>query len=314
MESIPRKRQAKSADGTPVKPNNEGRGKGKRIFRSMATFVAVLAVAVVADAGSMPLPEAARDGLAASSLPGSLDTFYPPSSDRPVYLLGMLRLENSFSGIVVDLMEGDLEGARGSFSDFRNRYREAADMVPEWKREYPEDPVRELGEALTDGNREAAMKAFGAVGAICHRCHVAAMVPVQQKYHWGDFEGSVIRDPVGSGTIPYPVLKQFLSANLTGITHDLRQGQADNARKQYEQFRARFDALGGSCSGCHEKERRNYVDREMRSAVDSLGEALRGGTVDADSVTALVQEIGRESCSKCHRVHLPAAHAGRSVR
>ncbi len=314
MESIPRKRQAAGADAIPVAPGEGGRETGMRFFRSMAAFAAVLVVAVVAYAGSAPLPVAARGGSAASSLPGSLDTFYPPSADRPVYLLGMLGLGNSFSGIVVDLTEGDLEGARGSFADFRKRYREVADMVPEWKVEYPEGPVRELGDALAVGNREAAMKAFGTVGAICHRCHVAAMVPVQQKYHWGDFGSATVRDPMNGATVAYPEFKQVLSANLAGITVDLRQGQAENARKQYEQFRARFDALGDSCSGCHEKESRNFVDREMRSAVESLGEALRGGTVDADSVTALVQEIGRESCSKCHRVHLPAAHAGRSAR
>jgi hypothetical protein len=72
--------------------------------------------------------------------------------------------------------------------------------------------------------------------------------------------------------------------------------------------------LRGSCQGCHEKESRYFVDREMQDTVEELGEAFRSRTVVADAVMALAQKIGRESCSKCHLVHVPAALAGRSAR
>lgn len=101
---------------------------------------------------------------------------------------------------------------------------------------------------------------------------------------------------------------------MAGITVDLRQGQADNARKQFEGFRARFEALSGSCGGCHGKTSRYFVDPDMQAAVGELGEAFRSRTVAADAVTALLQKIGRESCSKCHMVHLPAALGGVSRR
>jgi len=223
-------------------------------------------------------------------------------------------METAFSGIVVDLMENDLEGARGSFDDFQTEYREVAGMVPEWKGEYPEEEVNKLGKALADGDRGLAMNAFAEVGGICHRCHVAAMVPVQQKYHWGDFGATTVRDPLSGSATGYPQFKRFLAANMAGITVDLRQGQTDNARKQFEAFRARFKALTGSCHGCHEKKSRYFVDREMQGAVEELGKMFRSRAVAADSAIALVQKIGRESCSKCHLVHLPAAHAGRSER
>ena len=281
---------------------------------STAAIAAFLSLAVAAHAGSGTLPGAPANGPAASPVPRSLDPFYPPAADRPLYLLGMLGLENSFSGIVVDLMEEDFDGARSSFADFQKRYREMAAMVPEWRGGYPEEAVGELGKALAAKDRQAAMKAFASVGEACHRCHIAAMVPVQQKYHWGDFGGAAVRDPVSGETVAYPIFKQFLSANLAGITTNLKQGQADNARKQYKAFRARFDALGGSCGRCHEKESRRFVDSGLRATVDRLGETLRNGTVVAESVTALVQEIGRESCSRCHRVHLPAAHASHARR
>ena len=277
-------------------------------------LVVLLGVAVVVHAGAGNLPEAKRGLTATSPLPESLNAFYPPVAGGPVYLFKMLDMQTSFSGIVVDLVEGDLDGAKGSFEDFRSKYREAAGMVPEWKGEYPEEEVRELGAALAAGDKGLAMKAFAALGGVCHRCHVAAMVPVQQKYHWGNFGAITVRDPMSGAATGYPQFKQFLAANLSGITVDLRQGQVENARKQFEGFRARFEALSGSCNGCHEKESRYFVDREMRDTVDELGNAFRSRTVAPESVNALVQKIGKESCSKCHLVHLPAVHANRSAR
>jgi hypothetical protein len=282
--------------------------------KATVVLVGFLAMVTTPYAGANPQPVGTGGAPATFSLPDSLNVFYPPVAKAPVYLLKMVNLETSFSGIVVDLMEDDLDGARGSFEDFRSQYREVAGMVPEWKGEYPEEKVKELGAALAAGDKGRAMDAFAAVGGICHRCHIAAMVRVQQRYRWGDFGAITVQDPLSGEATGYPQFKQFLAANLAGITVDLRQGQTDNARKQFEGFRARFLALSGSCLGCHEKESRYFVDREMRDTVEELGQAFKSRTIVADALMALAQKIGRESCSKCHLVHLPAALAGRSAR
>ena len=273
-----------------------------------------LPMAMIPQAGAGNLPEATRGMPATLPLPESLNALYPPVADRPVYLQKMLALETSFSGIVVDLMEEDYDGARGSFEDFQRQYREVAGMVPEWEREYPEGKVEELGAALAAGDRGLAMNAFAAVGEICHRCHLVAMVSVQQRYHWGDFGSITFKDPLSGASTGYPQFKKFLAANLAGITVDLKQGQIANARKQFDGFRVRFLALSDSCLGCHEKESRDFFNRDMRDTVEELGQALKSRTIAADAVMALAQKIGRESCSKCHLVHLPAALAGRSSR
>jgi len=250
----------------------------------------------------------------ADTLPETLNAFYPPVAGQPIYLTKMLDLETSFSGIVVDLMEDDIAGARGSFDGFVGRYREVAGIVPEWKGKYPEQPLKELGAALAAGDRKRAMNAFVEVGGVCHRCHVEAMVPVQQKYHWGDFSAIAVKDPLSGAATGYPQFKQYLAANLAGITVDLRQGQADNARRQFQGFQARFQALADSCQGCHEKKSMYYVDREVQDTMDEIGKAFTSRTVAADMVIALTQQIGRESCFKCHLVHLPAAFAGAAGR
>ena len=273
-----------------------------------------LGIAMIPRAGAGNLPEAARAVPGTYPLPESLNALYPPAADRPVYQQEMLSLETTFSGIVVDLMEDDFDGAKRLFEDFQRQYRELAGMVPEWKGEYPEGNVKELGAALASGEKGRAMNAFAAVGAVCHRCHVVAMVPVQQKYHWGDFGTTSVQDSLTGSAIGDPQFKQYLAANLAGITVNLKQGQIDNARKQFEAFRSRFTALSGSCNGCHENGSLSFVDRETQNTVGELGKAFRNRTVSTESVVALVQKIGRESCSKCHLVHLPAAYAGYSAR
>ena len=280
--------------------------------RTAIVLVGLLALVSIARAGTDGQSGGTPRATATSQLPGTLDAFYPPAAEGPVYLFKMLGLETSFSGIIVDLMEDDLEGARGSFRDFQAQYQAIAAMVPEWEGEYPEDEVKVLGEALETGNKTRAMSAFNAVGGICHRCHLAAMVPAQQRYHWGDFGAVAVMDPESGASTGYPQFKKFLAANLAGITVDLKQGQIANARKQFDGFRGRFEALRGSCLGCHEKESRYFVNQEMRDAVDELGQSLRSRTIAEETVMALVQKIGRESCSKCHLVHLPAALSGRS--
>ena len=72
-------------------------------------------------------------------------------------LLGMLQLNAAFSSIVVDVLEGDPQGAKASFRNFRARYREAAAMVPEWTAYYPPEPVEALGRALENPDRERVM-------------------------------------------------------------------------------------------------------------------------------------------------------------
>ena len=52
----------------------------------------------------------------------------------------------------------------------------------------------------------------------------------------------------------------------------------------------------------------------MQDAVAELGRVFKSRSVPADAVAALAQKIGRESCSKCHLVHVPAALSGVSRR
>lgn len=243
------------------------------------------------------------------ALPESLVALYPPRSHSPLFLNTMLQLNGALAGIVVDLSERDMKGAAADFESFNRLYHDAADMVPEWKARYPEEPVGKLAAALDSGAPEGIMAAVGEVGETCHGCHVETMVPVQQRFHWPEFGSLTVQDPVQNADVPYPVFMQMLNTSLTGIGLDFGQGQAENARAQFDAFAARMAALKTSCGTCHDTERAYYVDAGIDSLVGRLGTALGGQ--DPGLVMQLSQDLGKASCSGCHLVHLPAAYSRR---
>jgi len=45
--------------------------------------------------------------------------------------------------------------------------------------------------------------------------------------------------------------------------------------------------------------------------IDKLNTALSGEAVEPQLVGGLLQQIGQESCSKCHLVHVPSVYSKR---
>lgn len=241
-----------------------------------------------------------------SSPPSSLDNMFPPVSEQPVFLINMLEMGTLFSAIMVDLTEEDVQGVIENYRKFKAKFIEISKLVPEWESYFNLDAVENLGAALESGDQIKIMMEYGKVGGVCHDCHSINMPKVQQKYHWGSFEDITVKDPVTQETIDYSRLMQFLEVNFAGINVDLEQGQIENARKQFEGFKSRFQTLKTVCIKCHNSKRTYYVDEKVQSYIEELGEEVKESTIDKDAVSKLSQKIGMESCFKCHLVHVPA--------
>jgi len=154
------------------------------------------------------------------------------------------------------------------------------------------------------------MAAYEKLGNVCHECHVANMVKVQQKYHWQDFNAIKVKDPLTDEVVDYRRLMQGLAANFMGIIVDVQEGQKKYAQKQFQGFKARFQAMEDNCEECHgTEERKYYVDDSVQDLVAELGKALKESSIDPKTVETLVQAIGIENCFNCHLVHLPAAYS-----
>jgi hypothetical protein len=239
--------------------------------------------------------------------PQSLDALYPPKSEQPVYLFSMLDMESSFNGIIVDLMEEDFKNAGANYEKFKLKYISVSKLVPEWENYYQITAVDELGASIETGDKGKIMASIENVGKACNNCHLQNMVKVQQKYHWRDFEEIKVTDQVTKESVGFTQLMQSLSMNLTGIGVNMEEGQVENAKKHFDQFKQRFTSLKASCTHCHMTQRKYYVDESVISYIDELGSALNEPSINQQKVSELSMKIGEENCGNCHLVHVPAA-------
>ena len=274
-----------------------------------------LVMAVAGSAASLAAQQEATQGAAVQTvashrLPASLDSLYPPQASKPEYLIQMVALGSRMSGVAVDLATQDLEQVASSCAAFEAAYRETAGLVPEWRDRFPMEPVTSLGEALASGDPARVGPAFDAVGGVCAACHHDTMVAVTQRFHWPDANVITTTDPVSGRKVAHAEFMHMLDFSLTGITHDLAQGQVDSARRHYQDFRRRFTVLGETCEDCHGVEERFYfTDAASTARVEAIGAALEAADPDPGAVQGAVMEVGFNTCHRCHLVHVPAAFA-----
>jgi hypothetical protein len=263
-----------------------------------------------AKGGGPPVPPAGTTGPAAA-LPASLDAHYPPQARGPAYQLEMHALSRALEGLVADVGERDLPGARANLAKLKASYARVSRLVPEWRSSFPAAPLAALEAAVGSGDPGRIMPAVGGLGQVCHSCHVEHMGAARLRYHWPTFETVEVEDPLTKEKLPWGRFKQRLSTSFTGVGNDLEQGQRDNARAQLKAFKARFVALQGACQGCHESERHHYVDKRVTSTIARLERTLNAKTLDPTLVQRLSETIGRQSCAGCHNVHVPGSMAQR---
>lgn len=274
---------------------------------------AVGALTLAAAVGSVRAETAAAIGgavqpVASHGLPASLDALYPPQSPGPEYLMRMVGLGAAMTGVAVDLAQQDVEHAVKSFAAFQAAYAATAGLVPEWRERFPAEPVEALGAALASGDPGRVGAAFGAVGAVCASCHHDAMAAAYLRYHWPDANAITTTDPVSGQKVGHAQFMHQLDFSLTGITHDLGQGQVEAARAHFRDFQKRFSALAGTCEECHGTEERHYfTDAASTARVEAIGAALAAPSPDPAAVQAAVMEVGVTTCHRCHLVHVPAA-------
>lgn len=283
-------------------------------LRVIATLIVIFLLTIPHGGGDCQAQQGAKKTLHGASArtlplmpPSSLDALYPPKSEQPIYLGKMIGLNRPLTAIIINVVENDQPNAVASFEEFKTQYRDVAALVPEWKEYYPMKPVEELGAALKSWDQGTSIASIQDVGKLCERCHLENMVPVQQKYHWRDFAEITLHDPMTEKGLSFSEFKHSMERNLTGIGINLEKGERQSVLKQYEGFRVRFEKFKEVCFNCHDSERKYYVDASVQAMVDSLGKVLNDATVDPKAVQALSMGIGRESCFKCHLVHVPAA-------
>lgn len=278
--------------------------------------IGVLLFLGVAACGSNQQSKLDQLKILAGPPPASLDQYFPPKAQAPVFLIEMFSLAGPFEGIGVDLQEQDTAGVKANFQAFKTQYDRVSKMVPEWTGRFPQDPVTALGKAIDGANPAQIGPAMGKVGEVCSSCHSIYQVKVQQKYHWRNFDDVKVTDPVTKKELSWADYMVSMVVGFGGTFVDLQEGQLDKARQNFQAFSAQFKTLAkDGCKQCHQdisgKEipRKYFVDSDSMALVDQLGQALSATPPDGKAIENLSGAIGNEICLKCHLVHLPAQSA-----
>jgi cytochrome c556 len=284
-------------------------------FVIVVVFVIAMAGSAAGNAGEHETGHGtAAQTVASHGLPASLGALFPPQASKPVFLMQMVNLGSRMTGVAVDLATRDLERLAPSFAAFEAAYRETAALVPEWSDRFPMEPVVSLGEALASGDPDRVGSAFAAVGGVCESCHHDTMVAVAQRHDWPDANAITTTDPVSGQNVAHAEFMHMLDFSLTGITHDLAQGQTESARSHYQDFKRRYQTLAETCEDCHGVEERFYfTDAASTARVEAIGAALNTSDPDPAAVQGAVMEVGFNTCHRCHLVHVPAAFAKASA-
>jgi hypothetical protein len=84
---------------------------------------------------------------------------------------------------------------------------------------------------------------------------------------------------------------------------------SSRTRKHVQALASRYKALTEICAICHDSEPKYFVSDDVRGMVEAIQAALDDTPVNKARIGELVQQIGMESCFKCHLVHVPSAYS-----
>ncbi len=239
--------------------------------------------------------------------PESMDQYYPPNTEAPIYLLEMFELEGAFSGVIANMQQGNFEAAQGAYQGFLAKYKELSEMVPEWKDYFDIEMVEALGKALQSGDPGQIQKAMGGVGETCGSCHKDNILGAWYRYSWKDFHEISVKDPLSGKEVGLKDYMHMLAGDFGGIGGALQQRQVEGARKAYQGFSSRMEGLTKVCENCHETERLYYVSEDVMDMLVAIGVELTNEKPNPAQIGELSGQIGGASCRGCHLVHMPAA-------
>ncbi len=237
--------------------------------------------------------------------PESLGKYYPPKSKNFEFLMNMYDMSTSFTGINLNINEGDWKNALRWAKNLRDKYKETAKMVPEWKDYFKPKLADDLVKAVESKDVNRVIKASQKLGQSCRKCHQDNELVVKLVYHYPRFDNVKIEDPVDF--MEYPTLKYMktMTKSLKALKIYLAQGNMERAQEEGTNFIERARQLRSMCSKCHTNKLSEdlVVGKEYEASLDKLENLLSSGKVNKDEIFKTLGSISM-SCSKCHNIHI----------
>jgi cytochrome c556 len=250
-----------------------------------------------------------NSGQMAKPLPGSLDKWYP---GEPIYLFKMFELGGSMMGVLVNTLQDDTTNAKIAYQIFYSEYEKSSKMVPEWKKYYDLNAVKNVGDALEAGDKEKTMAGLEVVFQTCGPCHTEMKTKVFAKYHWKDFNDVKMKtvNPEQPETSWKEAKAKYLVTGFDGTIVNARENQQEATDRSFQQFKVMFQFMKEACSSCHDTDRKYYVSDDVTALINTAEGQIKAGNLE-NSINAMEQIGG--SCYKCHNTHEPLQRLKESV-
>lgn len=238
--------------------------------------------------------------------PKELDKYYPPNSEQLVFLYNMYGLSIAFTGIFVNIKEGDWDNAKKWAIELKEGYLKIGQMVPKWDKGLRKKEIEALVKAVEEKNTSKVQKYAQIIGKTCSGCHARYQLPAKIKYHYPSFDLVSLEDPVSG-------MEYNIHDYMKKMTNDYKltkiyttEGDFKKASKSAKNFAKRFMAISQSCSECHTNKivEDVYFGKHTQENIRKLKKAVMAK--DSKTVFKTLGKIGG-ICYKCHNVHeIPA--------
>ena len=237
--------------------------------------------------------------------PKSLDKLYPPVNKEQKWVHLMHSLSGHFGGVFVDMAEQDWENAEKHANQLVETYKEAADLVPEWKDYFDHDAAKNFAAEVKTHDPEKINKAKTPLGKTCGKCHAEQYVGVWTKYQWPATENIKLVDPVGEKELKYDKYMWLLVSSLNGMTVNFGEGQYDRSKKALGNFKKQYMELKSVCAKCHTGDavKQFYVGEDVAKAFANLDTELSAAKPNPANFWKNVDTVSTEGCKKCHLTH-----------
>ncbi len=237
--------------------------------------------------------------------PESLKKYYPPESQKFEFLSNMYKMSTAFTGINLNINEGDWEKALRWAKELRDTYIKTSKMVPEWKDYFKPELANELVKAVESKNIDRVIQASRNLGRTCAKCHQDNQLSVMIYYHFPDFDAVKIEDPVDFMEYDTGEFMKKLSNSLKALKVFLSQGDVEKAQEHGMNFIERARQLRTMCSKCHTNKLSEevLVGKEYEGHLNRIEELLSAEKPNTEEIFKSLRFIGM-TCSKCHNVHM----------
>jgi len=233
--------------------------------------------------------------------PASLAQWYKPDNERQVWLHNMFKLRREMQAVKLYAENKDATRLEKWMTRLSEHYLKIGEMVPEWKKKLDTGLIDDLQSHASNNRYQEIAHRLDDLNENCKSCHADYRAVTATMYRAPDFAS--IED-IGP-TLTYREHMKNLIVQVNQIKIASGDGMPEVALSSLSELKDGMNTLGKTCTGCHEKDKKDYPGDEINSTIVSLEESLKTGTI---------KDQGRElgtlavmACARCHATHrLPA--------